>query len=70
MIHYTILSQKLEVLHHFLTLGANVNLTCDSDWTPLHLAAHLGLADYVEMLLFFRAKVDIADNFGVLSSLP
>jgi ankyrin repeat protein len=70
MIHYTILTQKLEVLHYFLTLGGNINLTGDSDGTPLHLAAHLGLADYVEILLFFRARVDIADSFGVPSSLP
>jgi ankyrin repeat protein len=64
IIHYSILIQRLEVLHMLLSSGFNPNARCHGDWAPLHLAAHLGLFDCVEMLLFFRASVDIPDRFG------
>jgi ankyrin repeat protein len=59
---------KPEIAHYFLSIGFDPNAVIVGDWTPLHLAAFLGLTDYVEMLLFFRAKVDLPDKFGVSSS--
>jgi hypothetical protein len=64
IIHYSIVIQRLEVLHLLLSSGFDPNTRCQGDWTPLHLAAHLGLFDCVEMLLFFRATVDVPDRFG------
>jgi hypothetical protein len=69
LLHYAILATKAEIAHYFLSIGFDPNATIDGDWTPLHLAAFLGLADYAEMLLFFRAKLDPPDKFGVHFSL-
>jgi ankyrin repeat protein len=56
---------KTEIAHYFLSSGFDPNVVLSGDWTPLHLATFLGSAAFVEMLIFFRAKVDAADKFGV-----
>jgi ankyrin repeat protein len=55
-----------EAAHYFLSTSFfDLNSLHPGDWTPLHLATFLGLVDFVEMLLFFKAKVDVPDRLGV-----
>jgi ankyrin repeat protein len=65
LLHYAMIMAKPEIAHFFLLHGADPNQTMAGDWTGLHLAAFLGHVDYVEPLLFFRAKVDLPDKFGL-----
>jgi hypothetical protein len=56
---------KLDIFHYFLAIGIDPNAVCE-DWSCLHLAAFLGMKDYVEILLFFKADAAKQDRFGVL----
>jgi ankyrin repeat protein len=57
--------KKLEVAHYFLSSTFDPNALLPDDWTPLHLATFLGLLDFVELLIFFKAKIDLPDKLGV-----
>jgi ankyrin repeat protein len=69
VLHYAIFRVKYEIAHYFLSNGFEVNAQMSNDWTSLHLAIFLNLTDFVEMLSFFKAKVDIPDRYGVFLSL-
>ena len=44
--------------------GADVNAKSNTDWTPLHYAAHFGFPDMVKLLLDGNADVDAKNNDG------
>jgi ankyrin repeat protein len=46
------------------TTPCNINETNDKGWTPLHLAAHLGLNEVAEALIKAGADVDLAMSDG------
>jgi hypothetical protein len=62
------LVKKPEIAHYFLVAGFDPNVLIGGDWTALHLAAFLGVTDHVEILIFFKAKVDATDKYGVYYS--
>jgi ankyrin repeat protein len=69
-IHYSILVTKIEILHLFISRSTSVNVLLAGHWTPLHLAAFLGLTDFVEMILMSKPIIDSPDKWGVFSHFP
>lgn len=65
LLHYSIMVMKIEVMHYFLMAGADPNVLLSNEWTSLHLAAFLGLTDFIELLIFFSAKIDLSDRYGM-----
>jgi len=48
----------LKFLKYFVTKGSDVNAKCADGWTPLHLAAMVGIAEMVEFLISKKADVN------------
>lgn len=63
-LHFAILHQQVAVVHHFLSISISPDTKSWEGMTPLHLAVFLGLVEYVEVLLFFRADTRLLDKFG------
>lgn len=61
LIHYAIIIKKLNLLQFFLQSGFDVNVTC-SNWVPLHTAVFIGAPEFVDILLFYKAKVDVVND--------
>ena len=64
MVHYAIIIKKLNLLQFFLQSGFDVDIK-SSDWTPLHTAVLVGIPEFVDMLLFYNAKVDVLNEVNI-----
>jgi len=62
LLHFSILSFKLDSIETLLTKGINANKYCDG-WTPLHLASFLGYSEIVDLLLFHEADPHLLDKY-------
>ena len=49
---------KIEDVQNLLSQGANINVTCNAGWTPLHKAALKGMVDIVRLLIDHGASLD------------
>ena len=53
---------SLEIARLLVNSGANVNVTDDEGWTPLHAAARSGYRDIAELLLESGASLDVRNK--------
>jgi ankyrin repeat protein len=53
---------SLEIARLLVNSGANVNVTDDEGWTPLHAAARCGYRDIAELLLESGASLDVRNK--------
>ena len=49
--------EGLDVVHHLISAGCDVNKTNKSGWTPLHQASRLGHQQLVRLLLDYGAEM-------------
>jgi ankyrin repeat protein len=56
--------QALDTVQALVSMGADVNETSDTGWTPLHAAAYIGADDIIEFLVAMGAKLDVQNGCG------
>eukprot|EP00873_Tetraselmis_striata_P035122 jgi/Tetstr1/455386/TSEL_042218.t1 len=65
-IHFAVTYRQLDMVHHLLNMGAEINQRDDRGWTPLHRAAHLaqypGYLEIYEYLLSRGADPSILSD--------
>ena len=64
MIHYSIIKNRIDLLQFFLSSGFDIEIPVNN-WTPLILAVQLSNLTAVEMLLFYKAQVDVTNAYSI-----
>ena len=64
LLHLAVLHQQYAVAHFLLEQHVDQKQCCGEGMTALHIAVFLQLRDMVQLLLFYRANVNVCDKFG------